>query len=167
MLSKFSGKYVQFIFYFASASSIVATDPDQSSRNVFTNETSILMPDNMTVIELRISVKNKDNSALQPVSKVLLSKAVMDQVIGAIGKAIEVEDKTEGQAIRNSLKTAFIKMSGDNTDVKNVTKEVFKPIEEEEAAEKDDTEKETAAVSVSLSENKKPVVTLLNQQKVK
>ena len=58
--------------------------PGQETRNIFTNETSVMMPDNETVIEMKISVKNKDYSALHSVSKILLSPPVMDQIIGLI-----------------------------------------------------------------------------------
>ena len=41
---------------------------------------------------------------------------------GAVGKAIEVEDKKEGAAIRDSIRKAFIKMSGGSQNTTKVTK---------------------------------------------
>merc|ERR1739844_33120 len=130
--------------------------------NIFTNETSIMMPDNETIIEMKIAVKNKDNSALTSVSKILLSPAVMDQIIGAVGQAIEVEDKKEGAAIRDSIRTAFIKMSGTENNGTLLKEE---NITAEEKDDKNPNPKQKAKVTVRLTENREPVVTLVEKHK--
>merc|ERR1712142_1101996 len=154
----------QIIFLVVVFVIMTISSPVQPAPNVFTNETSIMMPDNETIIEMRISVKNKDNSALESVSKVLLSPPVMDQIIGAVGKAIEVEDKKEGDAIRDSIRTAFIKMSGTekNETVSKVNEAIKDSIDD-----KNDKPKQTAKVTVRLTQNKEPIVTLIEKQKKK
>merc|ERR1719369_467546 len=125
---------------------------------MFTNTTSITMPDNETIVEMHISVKNRDNTALQGVSRILLSPAVMDQVIGAVGKAIEVDDKTEAAAIKDSIRKAFINISGGQDNVTNVTNVTEKDKKTQEYEPGEVVAKQTAELNVHLSgEGKDPV----------
>ena len=82
MATKILSAIYQIIFLLVMLVFFVNSSPVIPAANIFTNETSIMMPDNETVIEMKIAVKNKDNSALTSVSKILLSPAVMDQIIG-------------------------------------------------------------------------------------
>ena len=82
MATKILSAMYQIIFLLVMLVFFVNASPVIPAANIFTNETSIMMPDNETVIEMKIAVKNKDNSALTSVSKILLSPAVMDQIIG-------------------------------------------------------------------------------------
>eukprot|EP00091_Calanus_sinicus_P022248 TRINITY_DN6950_c0_g1_i2.p1 TRINITY_DN6950_c0_g1~~TRINITY_DN6950_c0_g1_i2.p1 ORF type:complete len:157 (-),score=45.82 TRINITY_DN6950_c0_g1_i2:62-532(-) len=152
MLTKSHNFLFQILFLVVVFIFLVISSPVQPPGSIFTNETSIMMPDNETIIEMKISVKNQDNSALRPVSSILQSPAVMDQIIGAVGKAIEVEDKKEGAAIRDSIRTAFIKMSGGEQSVSHAKEEEKKP-EGTERKEKEEV-KQQAKVKVHLDGNK-------------
>merc|ERR1719412_985083 len=76
-------------------------------------EVSITMPDNETVAQMKFTVNNNeaDPERVGKASKVLTNPAVMEQIMTAIGKAIEVEDKKEAQIINNSIQNAFVKIT--------------------------------------------------------
>ena len=80
---------------------------------------------------------------------------------GAVGKAIEVEDKAEGAAIRNSIRTAFIKMSGGSQNKTKVTQKA--DIVDTHTEDNEGAKQQQAKVTVHLSENRGPVVTLINK----
>ena len=80
---------------------------------------------------------------------------------GAVGKAIEVEDKKEGAAIRDSIRKAFIKMSGGSQNTTKVTKKG--DILDTHTEDNEGAKQQQAKVTVHLSENKGPVVTLINK----
>ena len=77
---------------------------------------------------------------------------------GAVGQAIEVEDKKEGAAIRDSIRTAFIKMSGTEKNATVVKEEKLTTKDEDD---KHPNPKQKAKVTVRLTENREPVVTLV------
>merc|ERR1712226_624847 len=162
MAAKILSALYQIFFLFDVFMFLVNCSPLLPAGNIFTNATSIMMPDNETIIEMKIAVKNKDTSALTPVSKILLSPAVMDQIIGAVGQAIEVEDKKEGAAIRDSIRTAFIKMSGTENNGTLVKED---KITEEKKDDKNPNPKQKAKVTVRLTGNREPVVTLVENHK--
>ena len=80
-------------------------------------------------------------------------------LLGAVGKAIEVEDKNEATIIRNSIKTAFRKMSGVE---ENVTKTTEVELVHEKEEQKGEVVKQKAEVTVHLEGRKRePVVALV------
>merc|ERR1712179_57740 len=99
------------------------------SKSIEVHEISSYMPDNETTVELRLTLKNRSNSTQPPlptdlVPSVLLSPAVLDQVVGAVTKALAVEDKKEailvGSSVRTALKSMITQGNGSAVNVTQV-----------------------------------------------
>jgi len=85
-----------------------------SLPQVYENETtSILLPDNETIVQMNIAVKNH-NPVMGHVSDIIQSPAVLDQLVATLAKTLEVHDKKEAMAIEQSVRTAFKKIGEDN-----------------------------------------------------
>jgi len=67
-----------------------------SLPQVYENETtSILLPDNETIVQMNIAVKNH-NPVMGHVSDIIQSPAVLDQLVATLAKTLEVHDKKRG-----------------------------------------------------------------------
>ena len=79
--------------------------------------------------------------------------------LGVVGKAIEVDDKIEAAAIKDSIRKAFINISGGQDNVTNVTNVTENDKKTQEYEPGEEVAKQTAKVNVYLSgEGKEPVV---------
>merc|ERR1712002_308189 len=84
----------------------------------YQNETrTIVLPDNETIINMNIAARNK-SPVMNTVSNIIQSPAVVDQMVSAVSKALEVEDSKELAAIQQSIRTAFNKI-GSNKQKKD------------------------------------------------
>jgi len=93
-----------------------------SLPQVYENETtSILLPDNETIVQMNIAVKNH-NPVMGHVSDIIQSPAVLDQLVATLAKTLEVHDKKEAMAIEQSVRTAFKKIGEDNKSDADIEK---------------------------------------------
>merc|ERR1712098_355598 len=93
-------------------------------------ETSNYQPDNETQVEVRLTVKNRDPKidhiipGIPSISSILLSDAVMNQVVGAVTQALAVNDMKEAEIVGNSIRTAVENLlsAGKNSSLENKKK---------------------------------------------
>jgi len=97
------------------------------SKSIEVHEISSYMPDNETTVELRLTLKNRSNATENPLStelvhSVLLSPPVLDQVVGAVTKALSVDDKKEAILVGDTVRTALKSMvSQGNASAVNIS----------------------------------------------
>merc|ERR1712212_319160 len=108
---RYKGLTITAVYLIALLTSNYGAPGSVSGRiPAYHNETkSILLPDNETIVTMNIAVKNQ-SPVMGTVSNVIQSPAVVDQMVSAVSKALEVEDAKEMLAIEHSIRTAFNKI---------------------------------------------------------